>query len=157
MKRLAVLAVLLTSIACATPRAGTSRDASLPGHGAITITIQPNPIVARHISGNSYEFPFDMVVRETGGRAVTINRVSLEVYAVGGVRVGAESYDAARINSLGYSTNVPGNGELRYHFSPRQSVADDRLFGSVYGEVRVDASDEPGMPTSASTTVTVTR
>jgi hypothetical protein len=79
------------------------------------------------------------------------------VYAVGGLRVGGESYDGARIRSLGYSTNIPGNGELRYHFAPRQSVSDDRLFGSVHGEVRVDASDDTGTPASATTTVTVTR
>jgi hypothetical protein len=157
MKRLAILAISLTMIACATPQAGTSRNASLPGHGAISIAIEPNPIVARPISGNTYEFPLDVVVRETGGRGVTINRVSLEVYAVGGMRVGGESYDGARIKSLGYSTNVPGNGTLRYHFAPRQSVADDRLFGGVHGEVRVDGSDETGTPTSATTTVTVTR
>jgi hypothetical protein len=96
-------------------------------------------------------------VRETGGRAVTINRVTLEVFALGGVRVGGENYDGARIRSLGYSTNVPGNGELRYHFAPRQSVSDERLFGGVSGEVRVDASDDTGTPTSATTTITVTR
>ena len=157
MKRLTVLAAVLISIGCATPRAGTSRTSSLPGHGAISIAIQPNPIVARRLGGNTYEFPFDVVVRETSGRAVTINRVTLDVYAVGGMRVGSESYDAARIAALGYSTNVPGNGELRYHFTPRKDVTDDRLFGSVYGEVRVEAADESGTPATASTTVTVTR
>jgi hypothetical protein len=157
MKRFTSLSIVLTLLACATPRGGTSRTSSLPGHGAISIAIQPNPIVARKIGGNTYEFPFDVVVRETAGRAVSINRVSLDVYAVGGVRLGSESYDAARIASLGFSTNVPGNGELRYHFSPRQDVGDDRLFGGIYGEVRVDGSDDSGTPTSASTTVTVTR
>lgn len=157
MKRASLLILLLITIACATPQAGTSRNASLPGHGALSIAIDPNPIVARKISGDTYEFPFDVIVRETGGRAVSVNRVNLDVYAFGGVKVGSDSYDAARIASLGYATNVPGNGELRYHFTPRQRVTDDRLFGGVYGEVRVDGSDEPGTPTSASTTVTVTR
>jgi len=157
MKRLTALVLLPLIMACASPRAaGTSRDASIPGHGAITMSIQPNPIVARKVSGDTYEFPFDAVVRETGGRAVTINRVSLEVYALG-IKVGSEAYDAARIAQLGYSTNVPGNGELRYHLAPTKSVGDDRLFDSVYGEVRVDGSDETGTPTSATTRVTVTR
>src|SRR5437667_9207360 len=97
MKRLTVLAAVLISIGCAPPRAGTSRTSSLPGHGAISIAIQPNPIVARRLGGNTYEFSFDVVVRETSGRAVTINRVTLDVYAVGAMRVGSESYDAARI------------------------------------------------------------
>ena len=157
MKRFISFAIFLTLISCATPQPGTSRNASMPGHGAISIAIQPNPIVAHKTGGNTYEFPFDVAVRETGGRAVTVNRVTVDVYAVGGVRVGSESYDAARIASLGYSTNVPGNGELRYHFAPRKEVTDDRLFGSVYGEVRVEAADDTGTPATASTTVTVTR
>ena len=157
MKRLAVLTVLLTMLACAAPQAGTSRNTAQPGHGAISLTIQPNPIVARKASGDNYEFPFDAIVRESGGHAVTISRVSLDVYAVAGLKVGSESYDAARIGQLGYSTTVPANGELRYHFTPAKSVGDDRLFGSVYGEVRVEGTDDTGTPTSASTTVTVSR
>jgi hypothetical protein len=156
MKRFALIPILLIA-ACATPQPGTSRNASLPGHGAIGISIVPNPIVAHNAGGTTYEFPFDVVVRETGGRAVNINRVIVDVYAPGGVRVGSESYDAARIAALGYSTNVPGNGELRYHFSPRKNVSDERLFSGVYGEVRVEAADDTGTPATATTTVTVTR
>ena len=157
MRQLPLFALALTLLACATPNPGTSRNASLPGHGAISIAVQPNPIVAQHVSGSTYDFPFDLSVRETGGRAVTINRVALDVYAVGGLHLGSEIYDAARITSLGYSTNVPGNGELRYHFAPRQNVTDDRVFGSIYGEVRVSAADETATPASARTTVTVTK
>ena len=157
MRHLALAAIVLSIIGCATPQAGTSRSSSQPGHGAISIAISPNPIVAKSAGGNTYEFPFDVSVRESGGHAVTVNRVSLDVFAVGGVRLGSESYDAARIRSLGYPTSVPANGELRYHFSPRQSVADERLFGGVYGEVRVEGTDDTATPTSASTTVTVTK
>jgi len=52
---------------------------------------------------------------------------------------------------------VPANGELRYHFAPRKSVQDDRLFGGVYGDVRADATDETGTATSATVRITVTR
>ena len=58
--------------------------------------MKPNPIVARKVSGSTYEFPFDVSIRETGGRAVTINSVSLDVYAPGGIRLGSDTYDAAR-------------------------------------------------------------
>jgi hypothetical protein len=154
---LSFAAIALMLLGCATPNSGASRTASTPGHGAISLSVQPNPIVARKVSGTTYEFPFDVAVRETGGRGVTISSVSVDVYALGGVRVGSDSYDAARIASLGYATSIPGNGELRYHFAPRKDVTDDRLFGGVYGEVRVSASDETGTPASASTRVTVTR
>lgn len=157
MKRLTVVPLLLMIAACASRHSGQTQTTALPGHGAIGVSIVPNPIVAQRVSGDTYDFPFDVVVRETAGRAVTISRVSADVYAIGGIRVASESYDAARIASLGYSTNVPGNGELRYHFVPRKTVTDERLFGGVSAQIRVDAYDDTNTPTSATVTVTVTR
>jgi len=104
-----------------------------------------------------YDFPLDVVVHETAGRAVTVSRVTVTVSGPAGIRLGDETWSASQIGSAGFSTNLPGNGELRYHFVPRKSVPDDRLFGSVRAELRVDAYDETSTPTSASTTVTVTR
>ncbi len=157
MKRFALVPLVLCLAACSVPKPGPGRTSSLPGHGAITIQIVPNPIVATRVSGNTYDFPFDVAVRETGGRAVTVSRVGVDVYGPAGVRIGSESWDSGRINAAGYSTNVPGNGELRYHFSPRKSVPDERLFSGVYAELRVNAYDETNTPSSATTTVTVTR
>lgn len=155
---LASAATVLLVCACASGKPGATQTSSIPGHAAITLTIVPNPVVAQKVSGNTYDFPFDVVVRETGGRAVTINRVTADMYSsLGGIKIGSESYDAAKIQSLGYSTSVPANGELRYHFAPRKSVQDERLFGGVYGDVRADATDDSGTPTSATVRITVTR
>src|SRR5438132_2923156 len=99
MKVLVVIALCSFVFACATPRPGASRTSSLPGHGAITLSVVPNPIVAQRVSGSTYDFPFDVVVRETGGHTVMIREVSANVYAPGGIRVGSESYDASRISS----------------------------------------------------------
>ena len=157
MRGLAIAPLLLVAAACATPRPGTGSTSSLPGHGAISIQIIPNPIVATHVSGNTYDFPFEVVVRETGGRATNIDRVSADVYAIGGIHAGSESYSAADIRNLGYPTSLAANGEVRYRFVPRKSVADERLFGGVTAELHVDATDDAGTPTRATTTVTVTR
>jgi len=156
VKRVLIVTLLLW-VACKSPQPGTSRTASLPGHGAISIQVVPNPIVARPAGGNAYDFPLDVIVHETGGRAVTVSRVRATVYGPAGVRLGDQTWDAAQIASGGFATNLPGNGELRYHFAPRQQVTDDRLFGGVYGEVRVSAADETATPATATTTVTVTR
>jgi hypothetical protein len=154
----ALAATALLVCACSSGRPGATQTSAVPGHGAISLTVVPNPIVAQKVSGSTYDFPFDVIVRETGGHPVSINRVSADIYAsVGGIKVGSESYDAAKIQSLGFSTSVPSNGELRYHFSPRKNVQDDRLFGGVYGDVRVDATDETGTAASATVRVTVTR
>lgn len=157
MKRLLFFPIVILAAACSSGGGNASQPTAQPGHGAITIAVVPNPIVAQHISGDTYAFPFDVVVHETGGHPVTINQVSADVNALGGINVASESYDAARIASLGYSTHVPANGELRYHFAPQKSVADERLFGGVNADLRVDAVDDTGTPTSARTNVTVKR
>ena len=158
MKRFALIAPVLLVFACSSGKPGATRTSSVPGHGAIALSVVPNPVVAQKVSGTTYDFPFDVVVRETGGHAITIDRVTADIYAsVGGIKVGSESYDAAKIRSMGYSTSVPANGELRYHFAPRKSVQDERLFGGVYGDVRADATDDTGTATSATVRITVTR
>ncbi len=113
--------------------------------------------MATHVSGDTYDFAFEVVVRETGGRPVNINRVTATVFAPGGFNVGGESWDADKIRSLGYSTTVNAHGELRYRFTPRKSVPDERLFGGITAELKVDTVDDTGSATSASTSVTVRR
>jgi hypothetical protein len=129
----------------------------VPGHGALSISIIPNPIVATLVRDETYSFPFEVVLRETGGRPVDIERITADIYALGGIRVGSESYDAAQIRNLGYSPRIPAHGELRYRFSPQREVPDERLFGGVSAELRVDGVDDTGTAARASTTVSVRR
>ncbi|HVS30787.1 MAG TPA: hypothetical protein VMS98_04960 [Thermoanaerobaculia bacterium] len=154
MRRAAIVSLLFLTF-CASR--GPTQGPAVPGQGAIQIQIAPNPILATRVGGETYDFPFEVVIRETGGRPVTINRVSADVRALGGIRVGSESYDATKIASLGYSTTVAPYGELRYRFNPRRSVGDDRLFGSVSAEIRVEGRDDQGIAATAGTTVTVRR
>src|SRR5204863_6680569 len=116
MKRAALLLplVLLASY-CGSSGGGTQSSTAQPGHGAISVQVAPNPIVAQPVSGNVYDFPFDVIVHETGGHPVNVTKVTAEVTAIGGIRVAQDAYDAAKINSLGFSTTLPANGELRYH------------------------------------------
>jgi hypothetical protein len=156
MKRVAILPLLLCLAFCQTSKPG-SGTVSLPGHGAISIQITPNPIVAIPAGGNNYDFPVDVTVREIGGRGVTVSRVTANVYGPAGIKLGDQSWDAAQIKAAGFPTNLPGNGEVRYHFVPRKSVPDDRLFSSIRAELRVDAYDDTNTPTSATTSVSITR
>jgi len=154
MKRAALASLLLLVSFCAGGR--NVGSTSLPGHGAISIAVVPNPIIATKVGGSTYDFPFEVVVRETGGHPIDVSTVSATVYALGGIQVASESYDASRITQMGYSTRVPANGELRYRFDQRRDV-DDRLFRGVSADIRVEARDDTGAPTSAGTHVTVTR
>ena len=155
MKRSLWSFLFFVAAACASSQGPQS--VSQAGHGTLSITVEPNPIVAQQVDGNTYRFPFDVIVRETGGRPVSISRVSADVRALGGLHVADESYDATKIASLGYPTTVGANGELRYHFAPDHSVPDDRLFGGVTADLTVEGTDDTGTPTSARTSVTVRR
>ncbi|HYI11760.1 MAG TPA: hypothetical protein VEK57_22065 [Thermoanaerobaculia bacterium] len=155
MRLLALSTALLVLASC---QQGPSPVVTpVPGEGAISIQVVPNPIVAKRASGDTYDFPFEVVVRETGGRAVNVNRVTARVMLPGGFPVANESWDAERIRSMGFGTTVAANGELRYRFTPRKDVPDERLFNGVSAELRVEATDDTGKATDATTTVTVTR
>ena len=153
MKRLIPLLLLLAACSSGSPSGTTS----VPGQGAISVTVVPNPIRATQVSGDTYDFPFEVVIRETGGRPINVTRVSVNVTALGGLSVHRESWDADRIRAMGYSTAIGARSEVRYKFAPRKEVPDERLFGGVDAQLTVDATDDTGSPTSASTTVTVTR
>jgi hypothetical protein len=156
MRTFALAAILLVAAACAsTPPAPPVTTPA--GHGAVSIEVIPNPIVATHISGNTYAFPFEVVVRETGGRAVTIQRVSATVALSGGFTVAREAWDAAQIHAMGHDPNLPAHGITRMRLNQRREVPDERLFSSVVTELKVEAVDDTGTATTARTQVTVTK
>jgi hypothetical protein len=160
-----IVAFLLRSALCALPAAlliGACTSArtggtSLPGQGVVAIEVIPNPIAATPVSGNTYDFPFEVVVRETGGRPIEVQRITATAIFGGGLTLGRESWDAEHIRALGYNTTIAANSEVRYRFTPRKEVPDERLFGGVSAELKVEATDDRGMATSATTKVTVRR
>ena len=156
MRHLALLSALLLTLA-ACQNGSPNGVTSVPGHGAVAMQIIPNPIVATRVSGDTYDFPFEVVVRETGGRPIQVSRISATVVAPGGITFARESWDAERIRSMGYDTSLNAHGEIRYRFTPRKEVPDERLFGGVAAELRIEAVDDTGQTASATTRVTVTR
>jgi hypothetical protein len=154
---LVVTLVVALAMALAACSGAPTAVTSVPGQGAVAIDVIPNPIVATPVSGNTYDFPFEVRVRETGGRPITVQRVTATVSLGGGLTLGQESWDAARIRSMGYNTALAPHSEVRYRFSPRKEVPDARLFGGVSAELKVEATDDTGVATSATTVVTVRR
>ena len=155
MKRTFIAAIALFLSFCGSGRG--PGNTSVPGHGALSITVSPNPVVATNVGGDTYQFPFDVILRETGGHPVDVDRVTANVVALGGLQVASETYDANRIRSLGFSTHIPANGQLRYHFDQRREVSNPLLFQGVSADIRVDGHDETGTATTAGTRVSVTR
>lgn len=148
---------LSLTMGCSSSDDGSADPVTVPGQAALQITVAPNPIQARHVSGDTYDFPFTVSLRERNGVAVTVDRVSIDVRALGAIPVYSESLSREQIAQRGYPTSLRGGGELRYSLTPRKEVPDDRLFGGVAADVRVDATDANGNHVSATTVVTVTR
>lgn len=152
-------ALLLVVAASGCSSSGSDRGTSPVelGHGSLSMTVNPNPIRAQKVAGDEYDFPFEIIVTERGGADVTIDRVSVDVTALGGLNVYSESYDRTEIERRGFNTRVPARGEVRYSFKPRKDVTDDRLFTAVEADLSVSGTDSAGRRTTARTSVTVRR
>ena len=155
--RLAIALVSLIAAFCSGGGGGTSQPVVSPGKASLEIFVQPNPIVATKVSGDTYDFPFEIGIRERGGVAVEIQRVGIDVLTLGTISVYERTYGREEIVRLGYPTSVRANGEIRYRFTPRKEVPDDRLFGAVTAELWVEGTDTGGNLVRATTRVTVTR
>lgn len=152
-----ILLIALPLSFCSSGGTATQTGPATAGHGALSISVEPNPILARQVSGSTYDFPFTLVMREVGGAAVTIQEVSVDVTALGGLRIYSQSYDAAEIARRGYPTSLGPGQELRYSLTPRKEVPDDRLFSAVTAELSAKGVDASGAPVTARTSVTVRR
>jgi hypothetical protein len=159
--KLGILALTLAIAAgCSSGSSNDSSDRPItsPGaRGAIQIVVDPNPIVATNRSGDTYDFPFTVVIRERGGARVEIDRVRLDVLAFGAVNVYSVTYGRDDIVQRGYPTTIDANGELRYSFNPRKEVPDDRIFNGVTGEILAEGRDAMGNPVRSTVSVSVTR
>ncbi|HVT45996.1 MAG TPA: hypothetical protein VMT00_16585 [Thermoanaerobaculia bacterium] len=157
MMRSRILAALFAAAALDCTSTGSQAPPVIEGTAAVAMSVVPNPIIANHVSGSVYDFPFSIALREVGGASVEIEEVSIDVTALGGLRVYSQSYDADEIRRRGYSTSLPARGEIRYEFNPRKDVPDERLFSAVSAELSMRGRDSGGAVTSARTNVTVRR
>lgn len=145
------LAATLFSGGCATAPPPPREPARL------TLRVTPNPIVATPLDGDRYQFDFELEIREEGGSDVEIDRVSADVVAFGGLRIASRKMDAAEIARRGYATSVGARRSVRYAFSQKHDVPDDRLFESVKAELLIEGTDALGNRTTARATVGVVR
>jgi hypothetical protein len=152
-RALLVSLLLLPALAACRPAAAPVVT-PVPGHGAISIEVVPNPIVVKKVTGSTYEFPFEVVVNETGGRRVRITEVSITVFLASGFLVGSEEWSATEIAAMGASPDIPASTTVHYRFSPRRQVPDERYFKGITAELKVEAVDDAGTKINARTSVT---
>jgi hypothetical protein len=154
MTRAIVVSLLLLPVLAACRHGAPPAVTPVSGHGTISIEVVPNPIVVKKVAGTTYDFPFEVVVKETGGRAVNITRVSITVFGPGGFVVGRDGWSADQLRTMGSSPNIAASSEVRYRFNQRREIPDERLLSGVTAELKVDAVDDAGTETSAKTSVT---
>lgn len=155
MNRAGLPTLLLVAFA-ACVRSQAPAPAPEPGaRGSLRISVDPNPIVAYVTSDGEYEFPLTIRLNETGGGEVTIERVGIDVLAVGGLKVYSTQLTAADIDDRGYSRTIEPLGEVRYTMRPRQQVPDERLLSSVWAELWAEARDAGGHAITTRTRVTL--
>lgn len=147
----AVFLVLLLTLACS--RATEILDESR--RGQLSFDIYPNPIQARRLEGNLYEFPFDVSVREIGGVDVEIVGLQVDVFFLSGVRIFSQPYGPEELSRRQLPTRVAAGSNLQYSFSPRREVASETLIRGVSAEIIIEGIDAQGRSTEARTRVSV--
>lgn len=157
MRRTPLLALLIVAAAACVRAPAPAPTPGTEARGALRISVDPNPIVAISVSGETYEFPFTIRLTETGGATVTVERVGIDVLTVGGLKVYSTELTSAEIDRRGYSRTIAPHGEVRYSMRPRQQVPDERLFTSVWAELWAEGRDAGGHAISTRTRVTLTR
>lgn len=145
------LAVAMLATACATAPAAPRPP------GRLSVHVTPNPIVATPLDGDAYRFDFVLEIRDEGGSDVTIERVSADVLAFGGLRIASRKMAADEIARRGYATSVEAGGSIRYAISQKHDVPDERLLEAVKAELLIEGVDALGNRTTARATVGVVR
>jgi hypothetical protein len=153
----AAIALFVTA-ACGTGGGGgTGSSVVVPGQGALAVAVDPNPIIATRVSGDTYDFPFRVNISNPGTLAVNIERVTLDVVGPGGIGLHRETMDRTEIERRGYPTIVAAGQTLTYAFNPRQSVPTDAIFSSIAADISAVAVDTAGSRVTARMRVTVRR
>jgi hypothetical protein len=153
MLRVLLLSMPLLLSACSDADTPVTRAVSEPGHGRVSVAVEPNPIVAKRISDDLIGLPFDVVVTETAGVPVDVQKLVLNV-SLAGASVYSLTFTAEDLRKAGQSTTVPGSGSVRFAFHPK-TRKDDRILGSASGEVTVVAVDGTSALALAATGVSV--
>lgn len=156
MKQVLGIALLVLAGSCAGGTGGSS-PVIQPGRAELQIFVEPNPIVARAVSEDVYDFPFSIGIVERGGVDVEIQRVGINVIALGVINLYSQTYNRQQITRMGYPTSLRAHGEIRYDLKPREKVPDERLFGGVAAELFVEGVDANGVAVRATDRVTLTR
>lgn len=112
--------------------------------GRLVLEVDPNPIQAVSVGEDLYEMTFDIIMREEGGVAVSIEDFTVEAVAFRTVTVQSQTYPASFITERGYPAAIEAGKFLRFSFTKRWSLPSRLLLSGASARVRARTRDANG-------------
>ncbi len=134
----AILLILYS--ACAAVPAET--PAILKGH--LVLDVDPNPLPARRVGNDLYEFAFDIIMREAGGVDVRIDDFTVDAIAFKTVTVHSQTFPARYITDRGYPAAIAAGKYLRFSFVKRWNIPTPLLLSGASLHVSARTIDANG-------------
>lgn len=113
--------------------------------GRLVLEVEPNPIQAVAVGEDLYEMTFDIIMREEGGVAVSIEDFTVEAVAFRTVTVQSQTFPASFITERGYPASIEAGKYLRFSFTKRWHLASRILLSGASARVRARTRDTNGV------------
>lgn len=113
--------------------------------GRLVLEVQPNPIQAVPVGEDLYEMKFDIIMREEGGVAVSIEDFTVEAIAFRSVTVQSQTFPPSFITDRGYPASIQAGKYLRFSFTKRWQIPSRLLLSGASARVRARTRDANGV------------
>lgn len=123
---------------------GLPKEESAVLRGHLQLEVEPNPLVARPLGDDVYEFAFDIIMRERGGVDVRIEDFTVEAIAFRSVPVRKQTYPASFITARGYPASIEAGKYLRFSFVKRWKLPTDLLLSGASARITARTIDADG-------------
>jgi hypothetical protein len=124
--------------------------------GHLVLDTDPNPLIARRVGDDLYEFSFDIIMREAGGVDVHIEDFTVSAIAFKTVAIRSQTYPASYITSHGYPASIGAGKYLRFSFVKRWTIPARLLLSGASLHVSARTVDADGRRDTAEAKIGVT-
>ena len=138
--RSALALALLVVASCST----IPREAPAVYKGHLELDVAPNPLVAKPVGGDVYEFAFDIIMREAGGVDLRIQDFTVDAIAFKAVTVQSQTFPAQYILDHGYPASIDAGKYLRFSFVKRWRIPTRLLLSGASIHVSARTIDANG-------------
>ena len=151
MNRLATLLLLVALIGFACAPISRETPSLLKGH--LVLEVDPNPLIAKHLGGDDYEVPFDIVMREEGGVDLRVEDFTIDAIAFHTVVVQSQTFPGSAIEQRGYPSQIGAGKYLRFSFTKRWTLPTRLLLSGASARITAHTIDTRGQRDTSKLTV----